>query len=260
VHRPLFRCKMLGMKAVATYLTASLLGCGLFFLGWSGVDKPGSPFVDQDQTTIVVRPAQAETGWDGAVVKNPDASDPLGVRYLPADARKVLVRRDSWGSQSAENPRPGEMRTVRLSAPPAKLDPRTSDGTAIKLVELPSKVDKPREAGYIRVPPGRYKFLATAVGHIPQTIDLTLSAGQVQNFTVDLKKIPIPLRPAAASTSVSPPPTTRPSSPAHYPARPAPQPRYQPAPRPQPRFTPVAPAPPPRIAQPVPEPVFTPFP
>lgn len=250
-----------GLKSVVTYLAALLLGCGLFYLGWSGVDKPGSPFVDQDQTTVVVRPAQAETGWDGAVVKDPDASDPLGVRYLPADARKVTARRDSWGSKTSDNARAGELRTVRLSAPAAKLNPRTSDGTAIKLAELPKKVDKPREQGYIRVAPGKYKFLATAEGHIPQTVDLSLSAGQVKNLTIELKKIPVPPRPAAPPPSVSPPPSAQPRPPTpYYPARPAPQPRYQPPPQPQPRFTPVAPAPPPRIAQPDPEPVFTPFP
>ena len=245
---------------MTSYLAASVLGLGLFYLGWSGVEKAGSPFVDQDQTTLVVRPAQAETGWDGAVVKDPDASDPLGVRYLPADARKVTARRDSWGSETTDNARAGELRTVRLSAPAAKLNPRTSDGTAIKLAELPDKVDKPREEGYIRVAPGPYKFLATAEGHIPQTVDLSLSAGQVKNLTIDLKKIPVPPRPAAAPPSISPPPIAQPRPPVRYPVRPAAPTRYQPRPQPQPRFTPVAPAPPPRVSQPAPEPVFTPFP
>ena len=159
------------MKSVTNFLAATFLGFGLFYLGWSGVEKDGSPFVDQDQTTLVVRPAHAETGWDGAVVKDPDSSDPLGVRYVPADARKISAQRDSWGTQSTDNARAGELRTIRLTAPRAKLNPRTSDGTAVKLALLPGKDDQPREAGYIRVAPGKYKFLATADGHIPQAID-----------------------------------------------------------------------------------------
>ena len=247
------------MNRAYSYLAALLMGVALFYFGWTGVTKTGLPFVDENQTTLVVRPAQAETGWDGAVVKDPDAGDPLGTRYIPAEARELTAQRDSWGTVKVENARAGGLRTVRLTAPPAKLDPRTSDGTAVELAVLPDKKKQPRKAGYIRIAPGKYKFLATAEGHIPKAVDLSFSAGEVKKLTIDLKKLPIPPRPAPPAVQ---PPTVSQPPPVRYPVRAAPpsRPQYRPQPQPQPRFTPVDPKPAPRVAQPVPEPVFTPFP
>jgi hypothetical protein len=223
------------------------MGVCLFYLGWTQVEKAGTPFVDEKRTTLVVRPANSDTGWDGAWVKDPDLSGPLGVRYVPFQAKELSAQRPSWGETKVENASPGELRTLRLEPPLAKLDPRTKDGTEVSLSVLPDKEEKPRLEGYVRIAPGRYKFLASAKGHIPKPIDIVLSAGEVKRFTVELKELPKPPTVSRPVNVVRQPPPPPPSY------RPAPRPR--PRPRPQPRFTPVAPEPPVR-----PAPVFTPFP
>jgi hypothetical protein len=242
---------MSSLGNIWSYILGLVVGVGLFYLGWSQVQKAGTPFVDSQSTTLVVRPANADTGWDGAVVKDPDSSGPLGVRFVPSEAKQLTAQRDAWGELNADNASPGQVTTLRLDPPLSKLDPRTEDGTEVSLSVLPDKDGQPRSDGYIRIAPGRYKFLATAEGHVPKSIDLELSAGVVKKLTVDLKKLPKP-PPVAPPVNVVrqppvPPPRYRPV------ARPRPYPR--PRPRPRPRFTPVAPKPPPR-----PAPVFTPYP
>lgn len=241
------------------YLVGFLMGAGLFWLGWSKVEKAGTPFVDQAITTLVVRPVLAETGWDGAVVKDPDSSAPLGVRYAPSGAKQLTAVRPSWGDKQADNAAPGELRTIRLNPPLAKLDPRTADGSPVSLSILPEKSTQDRQDGYVRVPPGRYKFLATAEGHLPDAVEVDLSPGEVKKLTVELKKIPAPPKtpapPPVSQPAVSEAPPPLPSYPSPPVYQPRPQPRPRPRPQPQTRFTPVAPA---RPVQPAP--VFTPFP
>ena len=240
------------------YIFSAFLGLCLFILAWSSWSPSPVRTDPADSLQLVVRPVNALVE-EGGIALSPSSSQ--GLFSLSSEGSKVTVEREAWGRQSLDLRASSNLSTVRLKPPLAKLQARTSNGKMVRLQTLPGKEAQEPKDGYIRLEPGRYRFLAQAEGHIPRDLSLELAAGEVRKLTVDLKEIPQAPKPATPVPVAPPPRATFPVQvPRSYqppPPLPRARPQPRPEPRPLPRFTPVAPRPQPVQAEPAP--LFTPL-
>lgn len=222
-----------------------LIGIGLFYAGWSSIEKSPERERGNAGTKLVVRPLGTSLSREQSAESTKQA---LGEFQLVDYKSQLDIRKPSWKTATLSLDPGCPIKTVRLEAPEATFNPITEDGTRVDLKTLPTKTKLERSEGTYSLQPGRHEFVASAEGHLPDSLSVFLRPGEDKKLVVSLKELPKP--PVLRRRQ------PRPRRSTYRPSRPT-RPTYRPR-RPVPKFTPVAAPAKPRPRDPVP--LFTPVP